>query len=147
MQRAHSTGLFSAAGNVVETARSAGQLTTLLTAIDGAGFARQLADGGPYTTFAPADSAFERLPDGVIDALLAAPGTLADGVGYHVVPGRLTKSDVAMRARAETLQGEDLAISSNGEIRVDGARVVQGDLEASNGVIHVIDRMLLPARI
>ena len=133
--------------NVVETARRAGQFTTLLTAIDRAGFAELLASGGPYTVFAPSDNAFSRLPDGVVESLLAAPDTLADVVGYHVVSGRLTTTDVGRRSSAETFQGEDLTISSNGEVRVDGAHVVQGDIEASNGVIHVIDRVLLPARI
>ena len=102
---------------------------------------------GPYTVFAPSDEAFAKLPDGAVQSLLAAPDTLADVVNYHVVPGRMTAADIVGRISAETLQGEDLAISNNGAIRIDGARVVSGDIEASNGVIHVIDRVLLPARI
>lgn len=133
--------------NLLETARKAGDFTTLISAVDRAGLAELLTDGGPYTLFAPSDGAFARLPDGVVDSLLAAPDTLADVVGYHVVPGRLTTGDVASRRSAETFQGEALALSSNGEVRVDGAHVVQGDIEASNGVIHIIDRVLLPARI
>lgn len=133
--------------NIIETARSAGHFTTLVTAIDRAGLAEQLADGGPYTVFAPSDRAFARLPDGVVDSILAAPDTLADVVSYHVVPGRLTAADVALRVSAETFQGEDLSFSGHGGVRVDGAHVVQGDIEASNGVIHVIDRVLLPAGI
>ncbi|HLY48696.1 MAG TPA: fasciclin domain-containing protein [Solirubrobacteraceae bacterium] len=133
--------------NIVETARTAGEFTTLVTAIDRAGLAGILADHGPYTVFAPSDTAFARLPEGVVDSLLASPDTLADVLSYHVVSGRLTTADVARRASAETFQGEDLTISNNGDVRVDGAHVVHGDIEASNGVIHVIDRVLLPARI
>jgi uncharacterized surface protein with fasciclin (FAS1) repeats len=102
---------------------------------------------GPYTVFAPSDEAFARLPDGAVQSLLGAPDTLAGVVNYHLVPGRMTAADIARRISAETLQGEDLAISNHGVIRIDGARLVSGDLEASNAVIHVIDRVLLPARI
>lgn len=137
----------SSSRNILETARRAGEFTTLISAIDRAGLAELLGGGGPYTVFAPSDAAFARLPEGVVDSLLATPDQLADVVRYHVVPGRLTTNDVARRVSAETFQGEDLAISANGEVRVDGAHVVQGDIEASNGVIHIIDRVLLPARI
>jgi uncharacterized surface protein with fasciclin (FAS1) repeats len=140
-------GFLSSSHDIVETARTAGEFTTLLAAIDRAGLAERLAGEGPYTVFAPSDKAFARLPDGVIDSLLATPDTLADIVSYHVVPGRLTAADVARRASAETFQGEDLTISNSGDVRVDGAHLVKGDIEASNGVIHVIDRVLLPARI
>ena len=133
--------------NILQTARAAGSLGTLVTAIDRAGLNDVLQHAGPYTVFAPSDEAFARLPDGAVQSLLAAPDTLADVVNYHLVPGRMTAADVAGRISAETLQGEDLVISNHGVIRIDGARVVSGDLEASNGVIHVIDRVLLPARI
>ena len=135
------------ARNIVETARAPGDFTTLLSAIDRAGLAPSLAGRGPYTLFAPSDSAFAQLPEGAVPSLLSAPATLADVISYHVVPGRLTSLDVARRVSAETFQGEDLTISHNGDVRVDGARLVRGDIEASNGVIHVIDRVLLPARI
>jgi uncharacterized surface protein with fasciclin (FAS1) repeats len=137
----------SNARNLLETARAAGDFTTLVTAIDHAGLAEPLAGSGPYTLFAPSDKAFARLPAGAMDSLLAAPETLADVVGYHVVPGRLTTTGVVRRLSAETVQGENLTISNHGAVRVDGAHVVEGDIEASNGVIHVIDRVLLPARI
>ena len=133
--------------NILQTARAAGSLDTLVTAIDRAGLSDVLEHEGPYTVFAPSDEAFAKLPDGAVQSLLATPDTLADVVNYHLVPGRITAADIAGRISAETLQGEDLAISNNGAIRVDGARLVSGDLEASNGVIHVIDRVLLPARI
>lgn len=134
------------AGNILQAAR-AGGLHTLVTAIDGAGLSHVLEHDGPFTVFAPSDEAFADLPDGTVESLLAAPGTLADVVNYHLVPGRMTAADVARRMSAETLQGEDLVISNNGAIRIDAARLVSGDIEASNGVIHIIDRVLLPARI
>ena len=133
--------------SILETAQAAGSFDTLVTAIDRAGLSDVLEHEGPYTVFAPSDEAFAKLPDGAVQSLLAAPDTLADVVNYHVVPGRMTAADIVGRISAETLQGEDLAISNNGAIRIDGARVVSGDIEASNGVIHVIDRVLLPARI
>jgi uncharacterized surface protein with fasciclin (FAS1) repeats len=133
--------------NILQTARAAGSVQTLLTAIDRAGLSDVLEHEGPYTVFAPSDEAFAKLPDGAVQSLLAAPDTLADVVSYHLVPGRITAADIAGRISAETLQGEDLAISNNGAIRIDGARLVSGDVKASNGVIHIIDRVLLPARI
>jgi uncharacterized surface protein with fasciclin (FAS1) repeats len=135
------------AANILQTARAAGSFGTLVTAIDRAGLSDLLEHDGPYTVFAPSDEAFAKLPDGAVQSLLATPDTLADVVNYHLVPGRMTAADVAGRISAETLQGEDLAISNHGVVRIDGARLVSGDLEASNGVIHVIDRVLLPARI
>jgi uncharacterized surface protein with fasciclin (FAS1) repeats len=137
----------SAAANILQAAHARGSFDTLMTAVDRAGLRERLERDGPYTVFAPSDDAFAKLPAGVVDSLLAAPDTLADVVNYHLVPGRMTSADVAGRRSAETLQGESLVISNNGWVRVDGARVVSGDIEASNGVIHVIDRVLLPARI
>ena len=133
--------------NILQTARIAGSFDTLVTAIDRAGLSEVLEHEGPYTVFAPSDAAFAKLPVGAVESLLAAPDTLADVVNYHVVPGRMTWADIADRISAETLQGEDLAISNNGVVRIDGARLISGDIEASNGVIHIIDRVLLPARI
>jgi uncharacterized surface protein with fasciclin (FAS1) repeats len=137
----------SSGDDILETARAAGQFTTLVAAIDRAGLGKLLADGGPYTVFAPTDKAFARLPAGAVESLLSSRDTLADVVSYHVVPGRLRKTDVARRLSAETFQGEDLTFSNNGAVRVDGAQLVEGDIEASNGVIHIIDRVLLPARM
>ena len=133
--------------NILQTARAAGSLDTLLTAIDRAGLSDVLEHEGPYTVFAPSDEAFAKLPDGAVQSLLATPDTLADVVNYHLVRGRITAGNIAGRISAGTLQGEDLAISNNGAIRIDGAHLISGDIQASNGVIHVIDRVLLPARI
>jgi uncharacterized surface protein with fasciclin (FAS1) repeats len=133
--------------NILQAAQAAGGFDILVTAVDRAGLSDTLEHEGPYTVFAPTDEAFAKLPAGAVESLLAAPDTLADVVNYHLVPGRMTTADVAGRISAETLQGEDLFISNNGAVRIDGARLVSGDIEASNGVIHIIDRVLLPARI
>ncbi len=133
--------------NILETARAAGTLTTLLAAIERAGLTPTLADDGPFTVFAPHDDAFSDLPEGAVESLLAEPDTLASVVTYHLVPGRLPLSEVAYLRRASTLQGEALRLSLDGEVHVDGARLIDADIEASNGLIHVIDRVLLPAQI
>jgi uncharacterized surface protein with fasciclin (FAS1) repeats len=131
--------------NIVETAREAGSFTTLLAAVDAAGLEGTLADGGPFTLFAPSDDAFAKLPDGTVDSLLADPAKLTDVLTYHVVPGRVTAADAASLSTAPTVQGTDLPIAGNGGVQVGDANVVTADIEATNGVIHVIDRVLLPA--
>jgi uncharacterized surface protein with fasciclin (FAS1) repeats len=133
--------------NIVETARDAGTFTTLIAAIDRAGLESTLASEGPFTVFAPGDEAFARLPEGAVDSLLAEPDKLAEVLTYHVVPGRVTAADVVGLTTAPTVQGEELRVSVDGSVHVDGARVLNADIEASNGLIHVIDRVLLPAGI
>lgn len=133
--------------NIVETARDAGTFTTLIAAIDRAGLESTLAGEGPFTVFAPSDEAFAQLPDGTVDSLLAEPHKLAEVLTYHVVPGRVTAADVVGLATAPTVQGEELPVSVDGSIHVDGARVVSADIEASNGIIHVVDRVLLPVGV
>jgi uncharacterized surface protein with fasciclin (FAS1) repeats len=131
--------------NIVETARGAGSFTTLLAAVDAAGLGDTLADGGPFTVFAPNDEAFAKLPAGTVESLLADPVKLTDVLTYHVVPGRVTAAEAAMLSSAPTVQGTDLPLAVNGGVEVGDAHVVTADIEASNGVIHVIDRVLLPA--
>lgn len=133
--------------NIIETARAAGTFTTLLAAIERAGLEWTLAAEGPFTVFAPNDEAFAQLPEGAVDSLLAEPDTLKSVVTYHLVPGRLPAAEVAYLRRAPTLQGEMLRLSLDREVHVDGARLVDADIEASNGLIHVVDRVLLPAQI
>jgi uncharacterized surface protein with fasciclin (FAS1) repeats len=133
--------------NIVETARDAGTFTTLIAAIDRAGRESTLAGEGPFTVFAPSDEAFAQLPEGTVDSLLAEPDRLAEVLTYHVVPGRVTAADVVGLATAPTVQGEELRVSVDGGVHVDGARVLNADIEASNGIIRVIDRVLLPAAI
>ena len=141
------SGAARSAKNLLELALASEELHTLATAIDHAGLTDVLTDERPHTLFAPSDEAFASLPEGTVESLLASPDTLADVIGYHLVPGRLSVLDVGRRRSAATVQGEQLAISTNGAVRVDGAAVVREDIEASNGVIHIIDRVLLPARI
>jgi uncharacterized surface protein with fasciclin (FAS1) repeats len=131
--------------NIVETAREAGSFTTLLAAVETASLGEVLADGGPFTLFAPTDEAFAKLPSGTVESLLADPAKLTSVLTYHVVLGRVTAADASGLSSAPTVQGDDLPISSNGGVQVAGANVVSADIEASNGVIHVIDRVLLPA--
>ena len=131
--------------NIVETARQAGSLTTLLAAVDAAGLGETLAEGGPFTVFAPSDEAFAKLPAGTVESLLADPAKLTTVLTYHVVPGRVTAADVAGLSSAPTVQGGELPISIDGGIHVADASVVSADIKAANGVIHVIDRVLLPA--
>ncbi len=133
--------------NILDTARQAGSFTTLVSAIEQAGLEPTLGAAGPYTVFAPADEAFEQLPDGTVDSLLSEPERLAQVLSYHVVPGRLNGTKVAGMHAARTLHGEELPVTYDGTVHVDGARVVAADIEASNGVIHVIDRVLLPASL
>ena len=130
--------------NLVETAREAGSFTTLLAAVDAAGLSDTLADGGPFTVFAPTDEAFSNLPAGTVDSLLADPAKLTEILTYHVVPGHITAAEVSQLHSATTVQGQDLAITSNGSVSVGGANVVSADIEADNGVIHVIDKVLIP---
>jgi uncharacterized surface protein with fasciclin (FAS1) repeats len=137
----------ASANNLLAAACAAGSLRTLVAAIEGAGLSHMLEHRGPFTVFAPNDEAFAQLPLGTVEALLGDPDTLADVVNYHVVPGRMSAADLAGRLSAETLQGEGLVISNNGSVRIDAAHLVSGDVEASNGVIHIIDRVLLPARL
>ena len=131
--------------NIVETAREAGSFTTLLAAVDAAGLGDTLADGGPFTLFAPSDEAFAKLPAGTVESLLADPPKLSAVLTYHVVSGRVTAADAAGLSSAPTVQGSELPISTDGGVHVGDANVVNADIEASNGLIHVIDRVLLPA--
>jgi uncharacterized surface protein with fasciclin (FAS1) repeats len=146
-RRLPNSGDVGSLGSILEVARKAGQFSMLASALDRAGLAETLVAGGPYTLFAPSDDAFARLPDGVVDSMLASPETLANILNYHVVRGRVTAAEVAARGRAPTVHGEDLPLSRDGVIRVDGALLVNADIEAANGLIHEIDRVLLPARI
>jgi uncharacterized surface protein with fasciclin (FAS1) repeats len=132
--------------DVVETAVAAGQFTTLARALQAAGLVDTLKGPGPFTVFAPTDAAFAKLPSGTLDALLADPERLRAVLTYHVVPGRVTAAQVQGLPGAATVQGARLTFAvSGGAVRVnDSATVTQADVLASNGVIHVIDSVLLP---
>jgi uncharacterized surface protein with fasciclin (FAS1) repeats len=131
--------------DIVATATSAGQFKTLLAALDAAGLTSALQGAGPFTVFAPTDAAFAKLPKGAVDALLKDPEKLKAVLTYHVVPGNLKAADVLGGAALVTLQGEALKATLDGSTaRVDGAAIVTTDLECSNGVVHVIDTVLMP---
>lgn len=132
---------------IVEVAAADADFSTLVTALEAAGLVDALQAEGPFTVFAPADAAFRALPEGTVATLLEPENvdTLRAILTYHVVPGRLEASDVAARSSLETLQGESLPVTvEDGIVRVGGAKVVATDVPASNGVIHVVDAVLLP---
>ncbi len=133
--------------NIVETAQAAGQFNTLLAAAKAAGLADALAEGGPFTVFAPTDAAFKKLPAGTVETLLKPENKekLAAILKYHVVPGRMGSGKVVRAGRADSLLGPTILFSAEkGKVLADGARIVQTDIGASNGVIHVIDAVILP---
>ena len=130
--------------NLVQTAVSAGSFETLVTAIDAAGLGSTLANEGPFTVFAPTDDAFAALPAGTIDALLQNLPALTDVLLYHVVAGEVLAADVANLTSATTLEGSAISIDASNGVMINDAKVVQADVRASNGVIHVIDKVLLP---
>lgn len=133
---------------IVEVAKEAGTFNTLVTALQAAGLVETLQGKGPFTVFAPSDEAFAKLPAGTIEALLKDKQKLAAVLTFHVLPGQVMAADVlkAHHLEAATVNGEPLRVSvKDGKVYVNGARVVGADVAASNGVIHVIDAVLLPA--
>jgi uncharacterized surface protein with fasciclin (FAS1) repeats len=130
--------------DVVDTAVAAGDFKTLATALQAAGLVETLKGSGPFTVFAPTDEAFAKLPAGTLEALLKDKQRLAAVLTYHVVPGRVMAADVVKMTAAKTVQGGSLAIRADNGVTIDGARVVKADIQAGNGVIHVIDAVLIP---
>lgn len=130
--------------DIVATARSAGSFSTLLTALEVTGLDETLASGGPFTVFAPTDDAFAALPEGTLDALLADTEALTAVLLYHVAEGELSSGDVLGSAFVPTLNGQSLAVDGSAA-RVDGSGIIQADIQATNGVIHVLDGVLVPA--
>jgi uncharacterized surface protein with fasciclin (FAS1) repeats len=131
--------------DIVDTAVAAGQFNTLAQALQAAGLVDTLKGPGPFTVFAPTDAAFAKVPPATLAALLADPAALTRVLTYHVVPGRLAAAQVALMPSIRTVEGDNLTVTVSGStVRVNDATVVQADVEASNGVIHVIDTVLLP---
>lgn len=133
--------------NIVQVAAGAQDFTTLIAAAKAAGLAEALMGDGPFTVFAPTDEAFAALPKGTVEMLLKPENKtkLASILKYHVVPGRVYAMDAAGAGRAETLLGQSVVLDfSGGNFRVDGAKIIATDIDASNGVIHVIDSVILP---
>ena len=143
----------SATGDIVDTAVAAGSFTTLATALEAAGLVETLKGDGPFTVFAPTDDAFAKLPSGTLDTLLADPkGDLSQILTYHVVPGKVMAADVVKLdgQKVKTVQGGELTVGVDGDTVTltdatgETVTVTQTDVEATNGVIHVIDGVLLP---
>jgi len=131
------------AKDIVDTAVAAGDFKTLAVALEKAGLVDTLKGKGPFTVFAPTDAAFAKVPKADLDALLADKARLAAVLTYHVVPGSVLAKDVKA-GKVKTVQGSDLTLSTSGGVKVDGANVVKADIIADNGVIHVIDSVVLP---
>jgi uncharacterized surface protein with fasciclin (FAS1) repeats len=145
-------GLLAAGGafgaDIVDTAVSADDFTTLVAAVEAAGLVDTLKGEGPFTVFAPTDAAFAALPEGTVENLLKPENKdqLVALLTYHVVPGKTMSSDLAGKeVEVATVEGDTVAIdASNGAVMVDEAEVVQADIETDNGVIHVIDQVIMP---
>ncbi len=130
--------------DIVDTAVSAGSFTTLVTAVQKAGLVETLKGEGPFTVFAPNDQAFAKIPSDQLNALLADKEKLTAVLLYHVVPGKVMAADVAGLTSAKTVQGQEIRIDNSDGVKVNDAKVIQTDIVASNGVIHVIDTVLMP---
>lgn len=133
--------------DIVDTAVSAGQFETLVAAVKSAGLVETLKGDGPFTVFAPTDEAFAALPAGTVEDLLKPENKdkLVAILTYHVVPGKVMSSDIAGKSlSAETVQGQSLKVDAMKAVMINDAQVVAVDVEASNGVIHVIDKVLIP---
>jgi uncharacterized surface protein with fasciclin (FAS1) repeats len=135
--------------DIVDVAVSNGSFTTLVAAVKEAGLVETLKGDGPFTVFAPTDEAFAALPEGTVESLLKPENRdkLTAILTYHVVPGKVMASDVVKLSSAKTVEGSDVQIEvKDGAVYVDGAKVLKADVPASNGVIHVIDKVILPSK-
>ena len=132
--------------DIVDTAVEAGTFTTLVAAVEAAGLVDTLKGEGPFTVFAPTDEAFAALPEGTIEELLKPENKdqLTAILTYHVVPGKVMSTDLTDDMEATTVQGSDVTIDLDNGVMVEEANVVTADIETSNGVIHVIDKVILP---
>lgn len=132
--------------DIVDTAVSAGSFETLVAAVQAAELVDTLKGEGPFTVFAPTDAAFAALPEGTVEDLLKPEnkGQLVAVLTYHVVPGKVMSGDLSDGMTAATVQGGDVTIDLDSGVMVNDANVVQADIETSNGVIHVIDKVILP---
>jgi transforming growth factor-beta-induced protein len=138
----------SAKADIVDTAVAAGSFNTLVAAVKAAGLVDVLKGEGPYTVFAPTDAAFAKLPAGTVESLLKPENKhkLVAILTYHVVPGAVDAAHVMKLSSAKTVQGQSVTIKvADGKVQIDGATVVKADIKTTNGVIHVIDSVILPA--
>ncbi|MBG1243949.1 fasciclin domain-containing protein [Nostoc sp. NZL] len=131
--------------NIIDTATNNGSFKTLVAAIQAAGLVDTLKGDGPFTVFAPTDEAFNKLPAGTVDALLQDIPKLKKILTYHVVSGKVLAADVAKLKTAKTVEGSDVKIDASNGVKINDATVAAADVAADNGVIHVIDTVLIPA--
>ncbi len=129
---------------IVDIAVQAGKFNTLVQAVQAAGLVETLSGEGPFTVFAPTDEAFAQIPQDTLQAVLADKEKLTAILTYHVVPGKLMAADVVRSSQLQTVQGQSITVNTDGGVQVDGANVIQTDIEADNGVIHVIDKVIMP---
>ncbi len=134
----------TATSDIVDTAVAAGSFKTLAAALKAAGLVDTLKGKGPFTVFAPTDEAFAKLPEGTVEALLKDKDKLTAILTYHVVPGAVKAADVVKLDSAKTVQGQSVSIDATDGVKINDAKVVKADIVCSNGVIHVIDTVLLP---
>jgi len=132
--------------DIVDTAIEAGNFTTLVAAVEAAGLVETLKGEGPFTVFAPTDEAFAALPEGTVEDLLKPENIdqLTAILTYHVVPGKVMSTELGDDTVVKTVQGDEITVTSRGTVTVDEATVTTADIETSNGVIHVIDGVIMP---
>jgi uncharacterized surface protein with fasciclin (FAS1) repeats len=130
--------------DIVDTAVAAGDFKTLAAALQAAGLVDTLKGQGPFTVFAPTDAAFAKIPKAELDALIKDKAKLTKVLTYHVVAGKVLASDVAKLSQAKTVEGQSVTIDTSSGVKIDGASVLKADVLCSNGVIHVIDSVILP---
>ena len=130
--------------DIVDTAVQAGTFTTLVTAVKAAGLVETLKGAGPFTLFAPTDDAFAKLPKGTVENLLKDIPQLKKILTYHVVSGKVMSSDVIKLKSAKTVEGSEVKIKAENGVMINDAKVSKADVEADNGVIHIIDTVLMP---
>jgi uncharacterized surface protein with fasciclin (FAS1) repeats len=131
--------------DIVDTAVEAGSFTTLVAAVTAAGLGETLKGTGPFTVFAPTDEAFAKLPQGTVDALLNDIPKLKQILTYHVVAGKVMAADVVKIKSAKTVEGSELKIDASSGVKINDSTVITPDVAADNGVIHIIDTVLMPA--
>jgi uncharacterized surface protein with fasciclin (FAS1) repeats len=144
-----STGARAMEKDIVDTAISAGSFTTLVAAVKAAGLVETLKGKGPFTVFAPTDAAFAKLPKGTLDSLLKPENKakLVSILTYHVLPGKVMSGDiVGKKLSVATVEGSKVSVNATSGVMVDGAKVTTADIGTSNGVIHVIDQVILPGK-
>jgi len=131
--------------DIVDTALSAGGFNTLVTALQEANLVDTLKGDGPFTVFAPSDEAFKKIPENDLKAILADKAKLTKILTYHVVPGRVTAAEVVKLNSAKTVEGSPVSIVADEDgVKIQGAKVIKADIDCSNGVVHVIDAVILP---